>query len=93
MKLFTEHPRSVGENYFQHMISAATFSVRMFAGATCCLLHAIFPFLFERTASVIIAELYDRMVANRVRGPRGPDHKSAFGTDDQRRVATTITGQ
>ncbi len=93
MKLFTEHPRSVGENYFQHMASAATFSVRMFAGAICCLLHALFPFLFERTASGIIAELYDRMVANRARGSQSPDNRAVFGTDEQRRVATTITRQ
>lgn len=68
MRLFTEHPRSVGETYFQHMASAAAFSGRMFAGALCCLLHAVFPFLFERTASGIIAGLYDHMVANRTRG-------------------------
>ena len=72
MQLFTAHPRSVGESYFQHMAVAAAFAGRMFAGAMCCLLHAIFPFLFERTASGIIAELYDRMVANRT-GPDGPE--------------------
>ena len=69
MKLFTEHPESVGESYFQHMASAASFSVRLFTGAICCLVHAIFPFMCERTASSIIAELHDRMIANRVRQP------------------------
>lgn len=76
MQLFTEHPKSVGETYFQHMAAAATFGVRMFTGALCCLLHAIFPFLFERTASQIIVELHDRMVANRTRQHPGPMNMS-----------------
>jgi len=67
MQLFTQHPGSVGETYFQHMAVAASFGMRMFAGAACCLVHAIFPFLFERTASAIISELHGCMVANRVR--------------------------
>lgn len=67
MQMFTDHPRSVGETYFQHMAVAADFGVRMFTGALCCLLHAAFPFLFERTASAIITELHDRMVTNRIR--------------------------
>ena len=72
MQLFTQHPNSAGETYFQHMTVAASFGVRMFAGALCCLLHAVFPFLFERTASAIIAELHDCMVANRVRRHPAP---------------------
>jgi len=91
MQQFTEHPRSVGETYFQHMTSAATFSGRMFTGALCCLLHAIFPFLFERTASGIIAELYDRMVANRVRGCTSPNNISVYGTDERKRVTTGVS--
>jgi hypothetical protein len=65
MKLFTEHPRSVGESYIQNMAAAVGFSGRLFTGSICCLLHAVFPFLFVRTASGIIAELHDQMVANR----------------------------
>jgi hypothetical protein len=67
MQIFTEHPSSVGETYFQHMAVAAGFGLRMFTGALCCLVHAVFPFLFEGTASAIIAELHDRMVTNRIR--------------------------
>ncbi len=67
MKLFTEHPNSVGESYLEHMVSATTFSFRMLAGAMCCLLHAVFPFICERTASGIITDLHDRMVTNRAR--------------------------
>ncbi len=72
MQLFTQHPRSVGETYFQHMAAASGFGARMFIGALCCLLHAAFPFLFERTASAIIAQLHETMVANRIRKNPGP---------------------
>ena len=68
MRLFTDHPQSVGETYFQHMAMAASFAIRMLTGSICCLLHALFPFLFVGTASRIITELNDRMVTNRVRG-------------------------
>ncbi len=91
MQQFTEHPRSVGETYLQHMASAAAFSGRMFTGALCCLLHAIFPFLFERTASGIIAELYDRMITNRARGCASPNNISVHGTDEHERIATVVS--
>ncbi len=71
MKLFTEHPNSVGETYFEHMASAVSFSARMFVGAICCLLHAVFPFICVRAGSGIIAELHDRMITNRVRTQSG----------------------
>lgn len=75
-RLFTQHPETVGETYWQHMHSASTFAVKMFIGAFCCLVHALLPFLFEKTGSGIITSLYDRMVLNRHRSsadkPQGP---------------------
>ncbi len=68
MRLFTDHPKSVGETYLQHLAMAASFALRLLTGSICCLLHALFPFLFAGTASRIISELNDRMVTNRVRG-------------------------
>ncbi|MDH3579913.1 MAG: DUF6356 family protein [Hyphomicrobiales bacterium] len=67
MKLFTEHPQSVGENYLQHMHSALAFSGRLFIAAFCCLVHGVLPFLFKSTGSAIIADLHDRMITNRKR--------------------------
>ena len=73
-KLFTEHPASVGESYLEHLAAAAGFSMRLFAGALACLVHAIFPFLCVRTGSGIIRTLNDRMVVNRVaQEPVAPD--------------------
>lgn len=66
-RLFTEHPASVGETYFEHLGAASGFALRMFGGAVACFLHALFPFAFKRTGSECITTLYDRMVANRRR--------------------------
>ena len=59
-RIFTEHPASVDETYFQHMAFAARFSIKLFAAAFAALIHAILPFLFEKTASTIVRQLYER---------------------------------
>lgn len=59
------HLHSVNENYFQHMRHALGFTLAMLYGAGCCLVHAFFPFLFERKGSTIVQQLHDRMVVNR----------------------------
>lgn len=67
--LFSEHPASVGENYFQHLGNALWFSTRMLTAGVACLVHAIFPFLFVKTGSKAITQLYDRMVLHRSKIP------------------------
>jgi hypothetical protein len=62
---FTQHPASVGESYPQHLRNAATFGIVMMLGGLACLVHAILPFLFERTASRCIQRLHQRMVVSR----------------------------
>jgi len=64
-RLFTEHPASVGETYWGHLARACWFSGKMFLGAGACLVHAILPFLFVKTGSTAITELYSAMVTNR----------------------------
>ena len=66
-KLFTDHPSSVGETYWQHMGMAFSFAVAMIGAGLACLLHGIFPFLFVKTGSRTITQLHDRMVTNRSR--------------------------
>ncbi len=68
-RLFTEHPRSVDESYFQHLAAALGFSVRLALAALACLVHAFLPFLFVKTGSAMITTLHDRMVTNRHRRP------------------------
>ena len=71
--LFTAHPASVGETYGEHMAMASGFGVRMLLGGLTCLVHAGFPFLFERTGSRIIQDLHERMVVHRRRNAALPD--------------------
>lgn len=70
-RLFTEHPASVDETYFEHLLVATSFSARMFVASLACLVHAVLPFLFVKTGSEAIETLYDRMVANRRRFEEG----------------------
>lgn len=62
---FTEHPQSVGETYGEHFTAAMGFSLSLFKAAICCGIHAVLPFLFEKTGSESIIELHDRMVTHR----------------------------
>ena len=57
MKVFTEHPHSVGETYFEHMRFALRFGARMLIGGLAAIVHAVFPFLCITTASRINDEL------------------------------------
>lgn len=64
---FTHHPATVGETYAQHFQTAAGFAIRMIGGGLACLVHAIFPFLFESTGSSAIRSLHERMILHRSR--------------------------
>ncbi len=64
---FTDHPRSVGETYLQHLHSAWSFSADMIGGGLACFLHGLLPFLCTTTGSSTIRRLHDRMVVNRAR--------------------------
>ena len=65
MNAFTEHPRSVGESFWQHMGVALSFAGALLLGAAASLVHAIFPFLCTRTGSGIVRELHDRVAKRR----------------------------
>jgi len=64
---FIDHPRSVGETYFEHQRIALSFAKTLAIASFCCAVHALVPKLFEYTGSETIASLHDRMVKNRVR--------------------------
>lgn len=59
-RVFLDHPAKVDETFFQHMLFALKFSGMLFAAAAAALVHALIPCLFEKTASGIIARLYER---------------------------------
>ena len=60
---FAEHPRSVGESYREHFLTALRFALAMLAGGLACLVHALVPALFERTGSRTVKRLYSDMVS------------------------------
>lgn len=70
-RAFTEHPASVGETWREHAATAFGFSWRLQLAALAALVHALFPFLFVKTASTLITTLYERMVTHR-RKPQVP---------------------
>ena len=62
-RIFLSHPRSVGETYTEHAGVAARFGATMVVGGLACMVHAVFPTLFARTASDRVKKLYAQMVA------------------------------
>ena len=66
-RLFLEHPRSVGETYSEHMLTAGGFGVKLIKAGCACLVHAVFPNLCIDTGSRSIKDLHDRMILNRTK--------------------------
>jgi hypothetical protein len=64
-RLFLDHPRSVGETYFEHQRNALGYAVSMLAGGIACLLHSLIPGTFVTTGSRTVCKLYNRMLLNR----------------------------
>lgn len=60
-RIFLSHPQSVGETYFQHARVAGGFAISLFLTSLAAAAHAIFPCLFEKTASRRIAALNERL--------------------------------
>jgi hypothetical protein len=62
-RAFLEHPRGLGESYWQHQQRALGFGTEMIVGGIACVIHALVPALFERTASTTVVRLTERMRA------------------------------
>ena len=60
-RLFTHHPASVDESYFEHCRFAATFAGQLVLAGLAALIHSLLPFLFETTASRIVEKLHARL--------------------------------
>ncbi len=67
MNVFTAHPASVGETYFQHLRFALRFGMWMTLGGVAALVHALLPFCFVTTAGRISDELVEMRAAARGR--------------------------
>lgn len=60
-KAFTEHPKSSGETYRQHLAFTAKMSSHLLFTGFALMTHGLFPFLFTRTASREIESVYFTM--------------------------------
>jgi len=60
-KAFTEHPEETGESYLQHLWFTIKMSARFIFTTVVLLIHGLFPFLLERTASKQIERVYGIM--------------------------------
>jgi hypothetical protein len=64
-RVFLGHPRSLGETYWQHQRRALRFGGSMVAAGIACLVHAVIPAVFVRTASTMVLRLHEQMHAAR----------------------------
>lgn len=76
--LFTAHPHAVDETYVEHLVFAGGCALRMLAAGFAALVHAVFPFLFERTASRLMAPIAMKLVA------RNPDLATSAASAEAR---------
>ena len=60
--IFTEHPKSLGETYFQHMKFACWLGWSMLMASVAFIIHAIFPFLLQKTGSNILFKVTHRFI-------------------------------
>jgi len=78
LRLFTDHPHSVGETYFEHLRFAFAFGGRMIVGGAACLVHGVLPFLCTTTGSSTVAALGDIIRRSKQRHSKSSDFLSAF---------------
>jgi hypothetical protein len=60
--IFTDHPHSIGESYFQHFCFALKFGSQMVIGGLACIMHAVFPFMFKKTGSDYLIKMTDDFI-------------------------------
>ena len=53
-KLLMEHPRDIGESYGEHAGHALFIGIKLMTAGLACLVHAVLPGLFVRTASAAV---------------------------------------
>jgi len=62
-QLFFEHPRSIGETYFEHQRTAFEIGAILIAAGFACLLHGLVPAAFRDTGSQLVSQVYKRISA------------------------------
>ena len=64
--IFIDHPNSVGESYFKHMLFAIKVGLKLILWGFAAILHAIFPFMLKTYVSSNIKKLHDDIFLTRL---------------------------
>ena len=59
--IFTKHPNKIGESYFAHFFKAIIIGFRLLFIVLRIFIHAIFPFIFEYSASQKLNDLNNEL--------------------------------
>ncbi len=65
LRLFTDHPASVGESFTQHFGVATRFGLTMMWGGLRCTLHGFLPFAWKTAGSDTVMRLHRQLVEKR----------------------------
>ena len=55
-----KHLDECGEGYFKHMFEAWRIVSVLLISSIACLIHSLFPFVFQKTASTMIRNILNR---------------------------------
>lgn len=59
--IFTNHPKEVGETYFQHLWVALKYSFKLLLLFIIAFIHSFFPFIFKAHTSTKIIEMAEEL--------------------------------
>ena len=59
--VFVKHPEEQNMTYFEHLKHACCYSVQALGCSLVFMVHGILPCLFEKTGSVMVYRLHDRL--------------------------------
>ncbi|TRW18105.1 DUF6356 family protein [Glacieibacterium frigidum] len=68
-RLFIEHPRTVGEGYFEHMAASLGTARKLAVASLACVVHAVVPGLCKTTGSTAILKLHAEVAPRRFDQP------------------------
>ncbi len=91
LKPFVDHPASVGETYRQHLRFAARFGGSMVGGGLACLVHALFPSMFQTTGSRTVRKLHQRLDGCRPVASRPPNVEAAIPSRNGEKITPMLT--
>jgi hypothetical protein len=73
VRMFVEHPRSLGMSWAGHGIGAVKIGGELVVAGLACMVHAIVPGWFTQTAGKTVTHMYDHMTKRKA-GAANPDN-------------------